>query len=36
LGELLDAYMRETYHGAWGGNIQILEQHISRLEKVIW
>src|SRR5215218_10137567 len=28
LGELLDAYMRETYHGTWGGNIQILEQHI--------
>ena len=29
LGELLEAYMRETYHGAWGGNNQLLEQHIS-------
>ena len=28
LGELLKAYMRETYHGAWGGNIQQLEQHL--------
>jgi hypothetical protein len=28
LGKLIDAYMRETYHGAWGGNIQLLEQHI--------
>src|SRR5215207_9712631 len=29
LGELLEAYMRETYHGAWGGNIQLLEQHLE-------
>ena len=28
LGELLEAYMRETYHGAWGGNIERLEQHL--------
>ena len=28
LGALLEAYMQETYHGAWGGNIQLLEQHL--------
>ena len=28
LGELLEAYMRETYHGAWGGNVHLLEQHL--------
>jgi hypothetical protein len=28
LGELLEAYMRETYQGAWSGNIQLLEQHL--------
>ena len=28
LGELLDAYMRETYHGAWGGNVRLLERHL--------
>ena len=28
LGELLEAYMRETYHGAWGGNIHLLERHL--------
>jgi GNAT superfamily N-acetyltransferase len=28
LGELLEAYMRETCQGAWGGNIQQLEQHL--------
>ena len=28
LGELLEAYMRETYHGAWGGNVRLLEQHL--------
>jgi GNAT superfamily N-acetyltransferase len=32
LGELLEAYMRETYHGAWGGNIQLLEQHLASNE----
>jgi GNAT superfamily N-acetyltransferase len=29
LGELLEAYMRETYQGRWGGNAQLLEQHLS-------
>jgi GNAT superfamily N-acetyltransferase len=29
LGDLLEDYMRETYHGAWGGNTQLLEQHLS-------
>ena len=29
LGELLGAYMQETYHGAWGGNAQLLGQHLS-------
>jgi GNAT superfamily N-acetyltransferase len=28
LGELLEAYMRETYHGAWGGSARLLEQHL--------
>lgn len=28
LGELLEGYMRETYQGAWGGNVQLLEQHL--------
>ena len=28
LGGLLEAYMQETYHGAWRGNIQLLEQHL--------
>lgn len=28
LGELLEAYMRETYQGEWGGNIRLLEQHL--------
>ncbi len=32
LGALLEAYMRETYHGAWGGNIHLLEQHLLRNE----
>lgn len=32
LGELLEAYMQETYHGAWGGNIRLLEQHLSHHE----
>lgn len=27
LEELLRAYMRETYHGAWGGTAQRLERH---------
>lgn len=29
LGELLEAYLLETYHGAWGGNAQLLEQHLA-------
>lgn len=29
LGELLEPYMQETYHGTWGGNTQLLEQHLS-------
>ena len=32
LGELLEAYMRETYHGSWGGSTQLLEQHLSGRE----
>ncbi len=32
LGELLEAYMQETYHGAWGGDIHRLEQHLSHHE----
>ena len=28
LAELLESYMRETYQGAWGGNTQLLEQHL--------
>lgn len=28
LGELLAPYMQETYHGEWGGNIELLEQHL--------
>jgi GNAT superfamily N-acetyltransferase len=28
LAELLEAYMQETYHGVWGGNTDLLEQHI--------
>lgn len=32
LGELLEAYMQETYHGAWGGNTQLLEQHLASHE----
>jgi GNAT superfamily N-acetyltransferase len=28
LGGLLEAYMRETYQGAWGGSLQLLEQHL--------
>lgn len=28
LGELLEAYMRETYQTTWGGNKQLLEQHL--------
>jgi GNAT superfamily N-acetyltransferase len=28
LGGLLEAYMRETYHGAWGGDIRLLERHL--------
>lgn len=29
LAALLQAYMRETYQGTWGGNSQLLEQHLS-------
>lgn len=32
LAQLLEAYMQETYHGAWGGNIQLLEKHLSSHE----
>jgi GNAT superfamily N-acetyltransferase len=32
LGELIEAYMQETYHGTWGGNTQLLEQHLSSHE----
>ena len=37
LGELLEAYMRETYHRAWGGNIPLLEQHLlgSEVEIIV-
>jgi GNAT superfamily N-acetyltransferase len=28
LGKLLDAYVRETYQGAWGGNVGLLERHL--------
>jgi GNAT superfamily N-acetyltransferase len=28
LAALLGSYMRETYQGAWGGNAQLLEQHL--------
>jgi len=28
LGLLLESYMQETYQGAWGGNTQLLEQHL--------
>jgi hypothetical protein len=37
LGELLEAYMRETYHGAWGGNVESLEQHLlgNELEIIV-
>lgn len=32
LAELLESYMRETYQGAWGGNAQLLEQHLVNNE----
>jgi GNAT superfamily N-acetyltransferase len=32
LAELLEAYMQETYHGAWGGNTDLLEQHLINNE----
>ena len=37
LGELLEAYMRETYHGAWGGTVALLEQHLlgNELEIIV-
>jgi GNAT superfamily N-acetyltransferase len=37
LGQLLEAYMRETYHGAWGGNVELLEQHLlgNELEIIV-
>ena len=28
LEKLLADYMRETYHGAWGGNAKLLKQHL--------
>ena len=33
LSKLLADYMQETYHGAWGGNAELLEQHLT--EKAI-
>jgi GNAT superfamily N-acetyltransferase len=37
LVQLLEAYMRETYHGAWGGNVELLEQHLlgNELEIIV-
>lgn len=32
LAELLEPYMRETYQGPWGGNAQLLEQHLVNNE----
>src|ERR671917_155897 len=29
LKAMLEAYMQETYHAGWGGNTQLLEQHLS-------
>ena len=29
LAGLLEAYMQETYQGAWGGNIDLLGQHLT-------
>ncbi len=35
LGELLGAYMRETYHSAWAGNTRLLERHLLNDEVAI-
>ena len=37
LAGLLEAYMQETYHGAWGGNTGLLEQHLidSEVEIIV-
>lgn len=32
LAGLLQAYMQETYHGEWGGNTQLLGQHLCNHE----
>ena len=38
LASLLRDYMRETYHGEWGGSAELLEQHMiqKEVEVIVW